>query len=53
VKTINRQRAFCTGAAAIDWRLDPTALGAPLDDLFDHNLRAVSERFAYRNRVAA
>ena len=53
VKTINRQRAFLGGAAAINWRLDPTALGAPLDDLFDHNLRAVSERFAYRNRTAA
>jgi len=53
VKTIKRQRAFLSGAAAITWHLEPTAVGAPLDDLFDHNLRAVSERFAYRNRAAA
>lgn len=53
VKTMNRQRALVSDTAAINWRLEPTALGAPLDDLFEHNLKAVSERFAYRSRLAA
>jgi hypothetical protein len=53
VKTMNRQRALLTDAQAINWRPEPTAVGAPLDDLFDHNLKVISERFTYRSHSAA
>ena len=53
VKTMNRQRALLTDARAINWCSEPTAVGAPLDDLFDHNLKAVRDRFSYRSRSAA
>jgi len=53
VKTMNRQRALLGDTGTINWRKEPTAVGAPIDDLFEHNIRAVSEQFARKNQSAA
>ena len=41
IKTMKRQSAYPKGTAALGWRASPTAVGAPLDDLFAHNLVTV------------
>lgn len=41
MKTMMRQRAYPKGNAALGWRPSPTAVGAPLDDLFAENCAMV------------
>jgi hypothetical protein len=53
VKTMKRQRAYSDSASRIHWKLDPTPIGAPLDDLLRYNLRVVSEKFAFNARKVA
>lgn len=39
MKAMKRQRAVLSGNANLSWEFVPTAADAPLDDLFEHNIR--------------
>ena len=41
MKTVKRQRAYPKGDTIIGWKQWPMAIGAPLDDLFAHNMATV------------
>jgi len=53
VKTMKRQRASISKASRVVWSSDPTGAGAPLDDLFHHNIRTVHHWVAAKSAVAA
>jgi hypothetical protein len=43
MKTMNRQRAMIAGNTGLSWEPVPTAAGAALDDVFEHNVRLCSD----------
>lgn len=43
MKAMNRQRAVQRGNMGIEWTASPTAADEPLDEIFEHNVRTVSE----------
>lgn len=49
LKTHHRQRAELAQEIEVRWGASPTPQGVPLDELFDHNVRAVAE--SIRRRV--
>ena len=48
-RTIRRRRAYLTDAGHLKWAKCPTPIGAPIDDLFAHNVRLV--RTSYETRL--
>ena len=44
-RTIRRRRAYLTEAGRLEWAEFPTPVGAPIDDLFAHNVILVRESY--------
>jgi hypothetical protein len=53
LKTIKRQCAILRADGILDWKGVRTPVGQPLDDLFNHNMRHVSEEIRLIARGAA
>lgn len=43
MKAMKRQRAILSGNAGLAWESVPTEAGAPVDDIFEHNIRLTTE----------
>ena len=43
MKALKRQRAILSGNAGLAWESLPTEAGAPVDDMFEHNVRLTTE----------
>jgi hypothetical protein len=50
-RTIRRRRAYLTEGGRLKWAKFPTPVGAPIDELFAHNVRLV--RASYETRLHA
>ena len=50
-RTIRRRRAYLTEVGRLKWAKSPTPLGAPIDELFAHNVSLV--RTSYETRLHA
>lgn len=53
MKTIKRKRAVATSNGNIQWRNYPTALGAPLDSLFETNQTEVRRWIEHRSQASS
>ncbi len=50
-KTVNRKRAALTPSGRLHWQHNPTAEGAPLDELLAHNLAVMSVWVRHRREL--